>query len=432
MAGTDFPPFVTDTSMSGFSMLPDLHFTGGTAAWPDARRLPREGLAQALVESRNRTLAWLGAFGLTRKGWTVTRQYDANPPLWTLGNIAWHAEWWCLRGVRHLEQGGIRLPVASEPSLLDGADEWFDAERIGPDERWEIALPDVAVVKQYAAKVLDGLLRRIALLPDDDDATLYPFRRALYFEDVQGETIATLLQALELAPAEPAAIAPAAAVQSSGTLHFPGGNFTQGWPDADGFAWPDEVPAQKIYVPAFEMDAALVTNAQFLEFVEDHGYEHPSYWSTAGRQWLMTQERSAPRYWSRHAVSRSWVVSRFGTERTLNPDEPVRHVTLFEAQAWCVWAGRRLPQEVEWELAAVQNRGLQWGTLREWTATPYEPYLGFAAEPTDGEIIGRFGTHQAVRGVSFASPARLRHVRARTALLPEDDVAFVGFRTCAV
>ncbi|MCA3233251.1 MAG: SUMF1/EgtB/PvdO family nonheme iron enzyme, partial [Cupriavidus sp.] len=192
------------------------------------------------------------------------------------------------------------------------------------------------------------------------------------------------------------------------------------------------VPAQKIYVPAFEMDAALVTNAQFLEFVEDHGYEHPSYWSTAGRQWLMTQERSAPRYWARHAVSRSWVVSRFGTERTLNPDEPVRHVTLFEAQAWCVWAGRRLPLEVEWELAAVQNRGLQWGTLREWTASPYEPYLGFAAEPTDGEIIGRFGTHQAVRGVSFASPARLRHVRARTALLPEDDVAFVGFRTCAV
>lgn len=418
--------------MSGFSMLPDLHFTGGTAGWPDARRLPREGLAQALVESRNRTLAWLGAFGQTRKGWTVPRQYDCNPPLWALGNIAWHAEWWCLRGVRHLEQGGIRLPVASEPSLLDGADEWFDPDRIGPDERWEIALPDVAVVKHYATQVLDGLLRRIALLPDDNDDTLYPFRRALHYEDVQGETVAALLQALELAPAEPASIAPMGTVASSGTLHFPGGNFTQGWPEQGGFAWPDEIPAQKIYVPAFEMDAALVTNAQFLEFIEDHGYEHPSYWSTAGRQWLMTQERSAPRYWARHAVSRSWVVSRFGTERTLNPDEPVRHVTLFEAQAWCVWAGRRLPQEVEWELAATQNRGLQWGALREWTATPYEPYLGFAAEPTDGEIIGRFGTHQAVRGLSFASPQRLRHVRARTALLPEDDVSFVGFRTCEI
>ena len=174
--------------MSGFSMLPDLHFTGGKATWADARRLPREGLAQALVESRNRTLAWLAAFGQTRKGWMVTRQYDCNPPLWTLGHIAWHAEWWCLRGVRHLERGGVRLPVASEPSLLDGADEWFDPDRIGPDERWEIVLPDVARVKQYATQVLDGLLRRIALLPDDEDATLYPFRRALFHEDAQGET----------------------------------------------------------------------------------------------------------------------------------------------------------------------------------------------------------------------------------------------------
>jgi formylglycine-generating enzyme required for sulfatase activity len=126
------------------------------------------------------------------------------------------------------------------------------------------------------------------------------------------------------------------------------------------------------------------------------------------------------------------MVSRFGAERTLNPDEPVRHVTLFEAQAWCVWAGRRLPQEVEWELAATQNRGLQWGALREWTATPYEPYAGFVAQPADLELVGRFGTHQAVRGVSFASPARQRHTRARTALLPEDDVSFVGFRSCAV
>ncbi len=146
----------------------------------------------------------------------------------------------------------------------------------------------------------------------------------------------------------------------------------------------------------------------------------------------MTQERSAPRYWSRHPESRAWMVERFGTLRTLNPDEAVRHVTLYEAQAWCVWAGRRLPAESEWELAATQNRGLQWGALREWTATPYEPYAGFAAAPSDSEVVGRFGTHQAVRGVSFASPARLRHVRARWARLPEDDLSFIGFRTCAL
>ncbi|WP_042886710.1 SUMF1/EgtB/PvdO family nonheme iron enzyme [Cupriavidus necator] len=418
--------------MSGFPMLPDLYFTGGKATWSDPRRLLREGLAQALVEARSRTLAWLAPFGQTRRAWGVPRQYDADPPLWTLGHVAWHAEWWCLRGVRQVDRGGVPVPVASEPALLDGADEWFDPDRIGPDERWDVTLPDVAVVKRYAAEVLDGVLRRIALLPDDDDLTLYPFRRALLHEDAQGEGVAALLQALGMAPAEAVGTGMAQPAGHGGTLHFPGGRFTLGWNDPDGFAWPDELPPQPTYVPAFEMDMAPVSNAQFLEFVEDGGYEHPAWWSPAGRQWLMTQERSAPRYWSRHPSTRAWMVERFGTLRTLNPDEAVRHVTLFEAQAWCLWAGRRLPAESEWELAATQNRGLQWGALREWTATPYEPYAGFAAAPSDGELVSHFGTHQAVRGVSFASPARLRHVRARWALLPEDDLAFVGFRTCAL
>ncbi|QOT75438.1 SUMF1/EgtB/PvdO family nonheme iron enzyme [Cupriavidus basilensis] len=419
--------------MSGFSMLPDLHFNGGKAVWADARRLPREGLAQALVEARNRTLAWLAAFGQTRRGWEVPRQDFSDPPLWTLGHVAWHAEWWCLRDVRTLERDGAWLQVASVPSLLAGADEWFDPDRIDPDARWEVTLPDVAVVKRYAADVLDAVLRRLAAQPDDGDATLYAWRRALFHEDRQGEAIAALLQALGVAPVEPAAVLPSVSVPHGGTLQFPGGRFIQGWSAPDGFALPDELPSQPIYVPAFEMDAAPVSNAQFLDFVEDGGYERASWWSAAGRQWLMMQDRSAPRYWARHSESRAWMASRFGSLRTLNPDEAVRHVSLFEAQAWCAWAGRRLPTETEWELAAVQDRGgLRWGMVREWTATPYEPYAGFEADPADMEYVYCFASHQAVRSTSFASPARQRHARARMALLPEDDFAFVGFRSCSM
>ncbi|WP_454722135.1 MULTISPECIES: SUMF1/EgtB/PvdO family nonheme iron enzyme [Cupriavidus] len=417
--------------MSGFSMLPDLHFNGGKTVWADARRLPREGLAQALVDTRNRTLAWLAAFGQTRRGWEVPREAFADPPLWTLGHIAWHAEWWCLREVRVREHDGLPLQVAGVPSMLDGADAWFDPERIGPEARWEAALPDVAVVKRYAADVLDAVLRQLAVLPDDSDATLYAWRRALFHEDRQGEAIAALLQALGMAPAEPAAALPSLSVPHGGTLQFPGGRFVQGWAEPDGFALPDELPPQSTYVPAFEMDAAPVSNAQFLEFVEDAGYERAHWWTPAGRQWLMAQERSAPRYWARHPESRTWMALRFGSLRTLNPDEAVRHVSLFEAQAWCAWAGRRLPLEPEWELAAAQNRGgLRWGMVREWTATPYEPYAGFVAGPGDADFAASFATHQAVRGASFASPARQHHARARLALLPEDDFAFVGFRSC--
>lgn len=423
--------------MSGFTMLPDLHFHGGKPGWTDPRRLPREGLAQALVETRSRTLAWLAALGPGARSWTVPRQYDADPPAWILGHIAWQAEWWCLRDVNYVDRGGLRLPVPAEQPLLDGADAWFDPSRIGPDERWEMSLPEPSVVKQYAADVLDGILRRVALLPDDSDATLYPFRRALFHEDAQGESVATLVQALGVAPAEPTALVPSLSASISlpyaGTLQFPGGQFIQGWRDPDGFALPDERPPQRTYVPAFEIDAAPVSNAHFLEFVEDGGYEHPAWWSAAGRQWLMMQERSAPRYWSRHPQTRTWLAQRFGRDRTLNPDEPVRHVSLFEVQAWCLWAGRRLPTEVEWEMAAARDHGnFRWGMVYEWTATPYEPYAGFEPDPDDIGLVNCFGTHQAVRGCSFASPARARNPAARRALLPEDDAAFVGFRTCTL
>jgi formylglycine-generating enzyme required for sulfatase activity len=247
--------------------------------------------------------------------------------------------------------------------------------------------------------VLDGLLRRIALLPDDDDATLYPFRRALYHEDA-GETIAALLQALGWR--RPSRRRSPGARPGRRHAAFSGRNFTQGWSDADGFAWPDELPRRR----------SMCRRSRWMR----RWSPTPSSWSssrTAATSILVLVDGGPPVADDAGALRAALLVAPCGDaklggvalrrERTLNPDEPVRHVTLFEAQAWCVWAGRRLPQEVEWELAATQNRGLQWGALREWTATPYEPYLGFNAEPTDGEIVGRFGTHQAVRGVS--SPA---------------------------
>jgi ergothioneine biosynthesis protein EgtB len=217
----------------------------------------------------------------------------------------------------------------------------------------------------------------------------------------------------------------------AGEVAYPGGSLTLGGAQQEGFTFDNERQAYACYVAPFRIDSGLVTNAQFMDFVDDGGYQNRQFWSAAGSAWLMGQERSSPRYWERDGGA--WRSVRFGQLATLAPNEPVRHVTLFEAQAYCAWAGRRLPSEAEWEYAAVSSQaGFRWGQLWEWTASPFEPYPGFAPDRYGEYSKPWFMTHQVLRGASFATPASFASPRFRNFFMPERDDLFVGFRTCAL
>jgi ergothioneine biosynthesis protein EgtB len=189
--------------------------------------------------------------------------------------------------------------------------------------------------------------------------------------------------------------------------------------------------AHEVDVPEFDIDAQAVTWAQYGEFVEDGGYDDPKWWSATGREWLLREERRVPRYVDQ--MRQGVLQQRFGRLSRVPLAQPAMHLSWHEAEAWCRWAGRRLPTEVEWEAAAQSySRGFAWGAVWEWTGTTFRPYPGFRADPWAEYSQAGFGTHRVLRGASFATSPRMRDPKFRRFALPEHDGLFCGFRSCAV
>jgi ergothioneine biosynthesis protein EgtB len=249
---------------------------------------------------------------------------------------------------------------------------------------------------------------------------------------MHGEALLYTLQTL--GAAAPACLAAEAGQAATpGEIAFAGGSLLCGGDPARGFVFDNEKPALSCRVAPFAIDAGLVSNAAWLAFMEDGGYRQPRCWSEEGRAWLAASGRAAPRYWQRDAAGDGWHTLRFGQRVDLDPGEPVRHVSLYEAEAYCSWAGRRLPLEEEWEFAArAGHAGFGWGQLWEWTASRFLPYPGFAADRYLEYSAPSFGSRQSLRGASFATPPRLRSPHFRNFYTPERDDIFAGFRTCAL
>jgi gamma-glutamyl hercynylcysteine S-oxide synthase len=381
-------------------------------------------LAEALQDARNYSLSLFDCFltqgvdGPQRVPYLPTIQ----PPLWLFGHIAWFAEWFILR-----DASSSHPADAQRGSMLTYGDDWFDGN-LGHEARWTIDLPSAGALKTYCFEVFDRVLDKLSRTEATPEA-LYPFRLALAHEDSQAEALVRILQVLGM-HASKNIVHPGLPHWAQGQVLFAGGNHQLGSVDDGSFVFDNEKWAHSVYVPTFSIDSTLVNNAQFADFVADGGYQKRQFWSPAGLSWLLGAGASAPHGWVRDG--NHWRVERFGEWMILSPTEPVRHINLYEAQAWCVWANRRLPTESEWEWAACSSHpAWRWGDLWEWTASPFEPYPGFVAGPWREYSAPHFMTHQVVRGASFATPSRVRWPRFRNFCLPEQDDWLIGFRTCA-
>jgi ergothioneine biosynthesis protein EgtB len=195
--------------------------------------------------------------------------------------------------------------------------------------------------------------------------------------------------------------------------------------DGKAFCFDNELNKHRVYLHEFEISHALVTNGEYMEFIDAGGYSRFDCWLDEGWSWLNENKINSPLYW--HKIDGKWHYFTLAGLKEVDPDAILGHVSYYEAQAYASWKGLRLPTEFEWE-AASEN--LDWGKRWEWTNSAYLPYPGFkTAEGAVGEYNGKFMINQMVlRGASVATAPNHSRKTYRNFFHPHFQWQYSGIR----
>jgi hypothetical protein len=393
------------------------------------RQASADALSLALMDARNRTLQRLAVFeGL---GDVLTPPAELDPPAWTAGQAARFQEFWISRNVQRT-RGEACDPKAVRLASIDPVmDWWLDPEAGTRIQRWQGGEPATDSLRAYLAATLEDTLELLEKAEASDQG-LYFYRQALLHEDRLGETLAVLAQTLGLAAQQPGQRWPELPSRvRRDPLIFSARRVTLGSP-AGGCVPDNERPHTEVAVPEFEIDAQAVAWAQYAEFVADGAYDDARWWHEAGWQWIEASGRRAPRHVEQ--LAGGVLLRRQGRLQRVPGAQAAVHLSWYEADAWCRWAGRRLPTEAEWAVAASEAtaRGFAWGDVFEWVAGRVHDDGSHRNGPARLDALPAEAGWRVLRGASFLSAARQRHPAARRFLPPEHDAAFCGFRSCAI
>ncbi|TPQ18080.1 ergothioneine biosynthesis protein EgtB [Streptomyces sporangiiformans] len=421
----------------------------------------RERALAALTRARDRTALLTSCV----EDPDLTAQHSPlmSPLVWDLAHIGNQEEMWLLR------------EVAGREAIRPEIDGLYDAFEHPRAERPSLPLLPPDEARRYAAEVrgraLD-VLESTAFRGTRLTEAGFAFGMIAQHEQQHDETMLITHQ-LRKGPAALTAPDPAPAPPFTGPAEVlvPGGPFTMGT-SAEPWALDNERPAHQRFVPPFFIDTTPVTNAAYQAFIADGGYTDPRWWDSDGWSHIRAHSVEAPLFWRREGGE--WLRRRFGVTELVPPDEPVLHVSWYEADAYARWAGRRLPTEAEWEKAARHDPAARrstrypWGDadptpeqanlgqrhLRpapagsypegasplgvrqligdvwEWTASDFLPYPGFTAFPYREYSEVFFGPeHKVLRGGSFAVDAVACRGTFRNWDYPIRRQIFSGFRT---
>ncbi|RFC70450.1 ergothioneine biosynthesis protein EgtB [Streptomyces sp. AcE210] len=428
---------------------------------PDPEAL-RERARTALLTARDRTTLLTSCV----EGPELTAQHSPlmSPLVWDLAHIGNQEEQWLLRA------------VAGREAMRPEIDPLYDAFEHPRSERPKLPLLAPKEARGYAAEVRGRALDVLESTPFHGTRLTeagFAFGMIAQHEQQHDETMLITHQLRTGAPAltapDPDPVSPA--FRGPSEVLVPGGPFTMGT-TTEPWSLDNERPAHARLVPPFHIDTAPVTNGAYLAFMDDGGYDNSRWWTPEG--WALVRDNGlrSPLFWRREAGQ--WLRRRFGVTEVIPPDEPVMHVSWYEADAYARWAGRRLPSEAEWEKAArfdpASGRSMRYpwgdadptperanlgqrhlrpapagsypagesplgvrqliGDVWEWTSSDFLPYPGFAAFPYREYSEVFFGPdHKVLRGGSFAVDAVACRGTFRNWDYPVRRQIFAGFRT---
>jgi gamma-glutamyl hercynylcysteine S-oxide synthase len=275
-------------------------------------------------------------------------------------------------------------------------------------KRWHLRLPDARQTQRCLSATRQ---RTLALLHDaaDDDDALYFFRLVLMHEAMHHEAGLMIAQGQGWSLSE---ASPSAAAAPRRELDVAGGALVLGEDDG-GFAFDNELGAHTVELADFSIDNAPVTWRELLPYFEAGG-DLPAH---------VLRDETFEHGFKRAAFGR-WVA--------LELDAPAVHLTAHDAEAWCRWAGRRLPSEHEWVLAQRQHADdFVFGEVWEWTASPFAPWPGFTPHPYRDYSAPWFDGRPVLKGGSFATQPLMKDPRYRNFFAAGRSDVFAGFRTCA-
>ena len=366
------------------------------------------------------------AASLSAEDQVVQSMPDASPTKWHRAHVTWFFEQFLLRPyLKDYRAFDERFAYLYNSYYVSAG------PRQARPQRGMITRPSADEIGAYRRHV-DGAVERLIQGAANFDQLARIVEIGLHHEQQHQELLLTdILHAFSLNETDPAydpqwqwpqpAVRPAASAPVFG-IHTIGH-------DANGFCFDNEQPAHQVLLRPVELSPSLVTNGEWLEFMQHGGYATPTLWLSDGWATVEAQGWKAPGYWRK--VANTWLVMTLGGLRPVDPSLPVCHISYYEADAFARWCGKDLPTEAEWEVAAENDLLADpFGIVWQWTRSAYCAYPGYKAAPGAlGEYNGKFMINQMVlRGSSLATPAGHSRTTYRNFFYPTARWQFTGLR----